>query len=115
MVYSFTPHKQEREQMNTTKEYLTVERIGHESGVNFTMEVYKTAWEENLYRCYAYAMVNGVKVTDWQYYAIDLEEAYSEQTKDYLIIELSPLVKNQLEAIRATAERYLSNYQTNWS
>lgn len=99
--------------MNTLKEYLTVERIGHESGVNFTMEVYKTA--DELYRCYAYAMVNGVKVTDWQYYALDIEEAYSEQTKDYLIREIRPILRQQLFFMKATAESYLSNYQTNWS
>jgi hypothetical protein len=94
--------------MNTLKEYLTVERIGHESGVNFTMEVYKT--EDGFYRCYAYAMVNGCKVTDWQYYALDQEEAYSEQTKDYLIREIRPMLRQALININRIANQYLANY-----
>jgi putative NIF3 family GTP cyclohydrolase 1 type 2 len=94
--------------MTTLKEYLTVERIAQENGVNFTMEVYKT--EDGYYRSYGYAMVNGVKVADWQHYETEKTEAYSQETKDYLIRELRPMVRQQLIFMKQTAERFLSNY-----
>jgi hypothetical protein len=90
-----------------TLDYLTVEKIGYEDGVYFTLEVYKT--EDDFYRCYAYAMASGCKITDWQYYALDIEEAYSEQTKEYLIRELKPIVKSQLIRLARIAESYLDN------
>lgn len=83
------------------RDYLTCEKIGYENGVYFTMEVYKMA--DGLYRCYAYAMASGCKITDWQYIALDETDAYSQLTRDYLLRELKPLALTQLKHLERIA------------
>ena len=86
--------------------YQTVEKIGYEDGVYFTMEVYYDENHTLPYFCYAYAMASGVKLTDWGYSALDQDEAYSQETKDYLIRELKPSVKTQLAHLTRIAEAW---------
>ena len=90
--------------MLAVRDYLTVEKIGYEDGVYFTMEVYKLS--DGGFRCHGYAMASGVKITDWDYFAIDMEDAYTEQTRDYLVRELRPLAKQQLEHLGRIALRW---------
>jgi hypothetical protein len=84
------------------RDYLTVEKIGYENGVYFTMEVYKLP--DNFYRCYGYAMASGCKIADWQYIAENIDDAYSELTKNYLLRELRPMAKTQLTHIENIAK-----------
>jgi hypothetical protein len=77
--------------------YLTVEKIGFERGVYFTMEVHKMP--KGFYKCYAYAMASGCKLTDWQYIALSKDEAYEDLTKEYLLRELKPLAFEKLKQI----------------
>jgi hypothetical protein len=86
--------------------YQTVEKIGYEDGVYYTMEVYYDPNQTLPYYSYGYAMASGVKLTDWGYSALDQEEAYSQETKDYLIRELKPSVKTQLQHLTRIGANY---------
>ena len=86
----------------TTATYQTAELIGYESGVYFTMEVYELP--DGFYRCLGYAMASSTKITEWQYTAIDQEDAYRHETKEYLMRELRPLVRVVLEHLHRTAK-----------
>lgn len=94
-----------------TRDYLTVEKIGYQDSVYFTMEVYKENRDPFfVWRCHGYAMASGCKIADWDYYAISEDEAYSQETKDYLIRELKPLVAMQLKHLAHNAQQYLATH-----
>jgi hypothetical protein len=86
----------------TTATYETVEQIGYENGVFFTMEVYELP--NGFYLCKGYAMASSTKITEWHYTAIDQQDAYSYETREYLLRELRPLVKVVLEHLHRTAK-----------
>ena len=70
------------------------------------MEVYYDENHTLPYFCYGYAMASGVKLTDWGYSALDTDDAYSQETKDYLIRELKPSVRTQLQHLTRIAEAW---------
>jgi hypothetical protein len=65
------------------------------AGVHFVMKVTEHVTPEGHteYKCFGYARLGGVNIAEWTYWALDAEEAEAEQTKEYLLRELKPLVQ----------------------
>ena len=67
----------------------------NDCGVNYAMKV--TDKGDGVYLCEGYALANGVKIAEWFTIAYGLEEATSEQTKNYLYGQMKP---SAVEALR---------------
>lgn len=70
-------------------------KLGSDKSINYTMEI--TPMGNGSYRCYAYALCHGVKLEDWEYIALSLEEAHEDLTKDYLLQNLRRRAINTLK------------------
>jgi hypothetical protein len=93
--------------MITAPSYETVEKIGYEDGVFFTMEVYELP--DGFYKCRGYAMASSIKIAEWHYTATDQQDAYSYETREYLLRELRPMVRTILEHLHRTAKAWIAN------
>jgi hypothetical protein len=60
----------------------------NDNGVNYAMKV---IWKgDGVYLCEGYALANGVKIAEWFTIVSGLEEATSQETKDYLYRQMKP-------------------------
>lgn len=75
-------------------------RLAEIEGVYFVMKVTKHTSPEGHtdYKCFGYARLNSQNIADWTYWALDVEEAEADQTKEYLLRELIPLARTWFQA-----------------
>ena len=79
---------------------MTYEVMKYEQGVYYVLQVtpvYNEKHQTHDYKCRGYARGQQVDLAEWVYWALDEAEAYSPETKDYLLRELRPMVRAKLK------------------
>ena len=79
--------------------------IAKEAGIHYAYQIIQRGQD---YYCEGYALCNGVKLTDWRYIALSLNEAHEQMTKDYLLREMRPMAVHTLKHLATSYENWLN-------